>query len=96
MCNFEQKQILPLLTEILVDYFKKCLDNPTLDLFRIYLAIEISKVPVRKSLIKKLILIGSLPKPNQVFENINMCLKLQASAVSRFCQMALIMTNGQI
>ena len=43
---FEQKQILSLLTKILVDYFRKCLDNPmipeTLDLFRIYLAIQIS------------------------------------------------------
>ena len=47
MRNFEQKQILSLLTKILVDYFRKCLDNPmipetTLDLFRVYLAIQIS------------------------------------------------------
>ena len=47
MCNFEQKQIVSLLRNILVDYFRKCLDNPmipetTLDLFRIYLAIQIS------------------------------------------------------
>ena len=47
MRNFEQKQILSLLTKILVDYFRKYLDNPmipetTLDLFRIYIAIQIS------------------------------------------------------
>ena len=47
MRNFEQKQILSLLTNMLVDYCRKCLDNPmipetTLDLFRIYLTIQIS------------------------------------------------------
>ena len=68
MLAFQQKRILSLLTKILVDYFRKCLDNPMiheilLDLFRIYLEIQMSKYIFHKVYIHITTAVNVIPTP---------------------------------